>query len=242
MGLIRNAAYLPLISLAPRTFDAVRGSVIPSGGSDRSLASGLSGDFARHLLGSLLYTRAATVVTVNRGPGSTALVAEPVGRNAPVTVRVTYFYRCSVPVVRSLVCRSLQRLFSGESREPSERPGGEWARLEQRFELAEEPGRLRELAHDAYSQGHRGGSHAPEPGRRVLRLRTRGGAVMPPLPFCLKRDDQGAILLVAVFFAVFAVAILYSLIATAEAVTFREALQDRADRMALPRASCTRAP
>jgi hypothetical protein len=48
-----------------------------------------------------------------------------------------------------------------------------------------------------------------------------------------ENDDRGAILLIAVFFAVFAVAILYSLIGTAEAVSFREGLQDRADRTAL---------
>lgn len=46
-------------------------------------------------------------------------------------------------------------------------------------------------------------------------------------------DERGAILLIALFFAVFAVAILYSLIATAEAITFRERLQDQADRAAL---------
>ncbi len=54
-----------------------------------------------------------------------------------------------------------------------------------------------------------------------------------PGPVELERDDRGAILLIAVFFAVFAVAILYSLIGTAEAVAFREGLQDRADRTAL---------
>jgi hypothetical protein len=56
---------------------------------------------------------------------------------------------------------------------------------------------------------------------------------MKPSSLQLKRDDRGAILMVAVFFAVFAVAILYSLIGTAETVAFREGLQDRADRMAL---------
>jgi hypothetical protein len=46
-------------------------------------------------------------------------------------------------------------------------------------------------------------------------------------------DDRGAILLIAVFFAVFAVAMLYSLIGTAQAIAFREGLQDHADKAAL---------
>ena len=138
---IRNAAYLPLISLAPRSFDAT---------DDRSLASGLRSDFASQLIDSLLYTRAASVVTINQGPGSAALVAEPVGRDAPVTVRVTYFYRCSVPIVRSLVCRSLSRLLEGDAELSSERAAEKWESLEQRFKLAEDPGRLRDLARGAF--------------------------------------------------------------------------------------------
>ncbi len=46
-------------------------------------------------------------------------------------------------------------------------------------------------------------------------------------------DDRGAIMVIALLFAVFAVAMLYSLIGTAEAIAFREGLQDDADRAAL---------
>ncbi|HVJ15795.1 MAG TPA: hypothetical protein VM686_10140, partial [Polyangiaceae bacterium] len=46
-------------------------------------------------------------------------------------------------------------------------------------------------------------------------------------------DDRGAISLIAVFFAVFAIAMLYSLIGTAQAIAFREGLQDHADKAAL---------
>jgi hypothetical protein len=138
---IRNAAYLPLLSLAPRSFDAA---------DDQSLASGLRSDFASQLVDSLVYTRAASVVTVNQGPSSAVLVAEPVGRDAPVTVRVTYFYRCSVPIVRSLVCRSLRRLLAGDARLSSEHAARKWESLEQRFELAEAPGRLDDLARGAF--------------------------------------------------------------------------------------------
>lgn len=138
---IRNAAYVPLITLAPQSLGAT---------SDQSLGSALRGDFASRWLDSLLYTRSAAVITVNQGPGSAALVMEPVGRDAPVTVRVTYFYRCSVPIVRALVCRSLERLLGRDAPVPSERAWEKWASLEHRFELAEDPGRLRDLARHAY--------------------------------------------------------------------------------------------
>jgi len=48
-----------------------------------------------------------------------------------------------------------------------------------------------------------------------------------------RSDDRGAIMVIALFLAVFAVAILYSLIGTAETVLFRERLQDAADSAAL---------
>lgn len=46
-------------------------------------------------------------------------------------------------------------------------------------------------------------------------------------------DERGAILLIALFIAVFAVAILYSVVSTAETLLFREHLQDAADSAAL---------
>jgi hypothetical protein len=49
----------------------------------------------------------------------------------------------------------------------------------------------------------------------------------------LRAGDRGAISLIAVFFAVFALAMLYSLIGTAQAIAFREGLQDHADKAAL---------
>ncbi len=48
-----------------------------------------------------------------------------------------------------------------------------------------------------------------------------------------RSDDRGAIMVIALFLAIFAVAILYTLIGTAETVLFRERLQDSADSAAL---------
>ncbi len=63
---IRNAAHLPLLSLAPRRFDAA---------DDQSLASGLGATSRASSSILLVYTRAASVVTVNQGQSSAVLVA-----------------------------------------------------------------------------------------------------------------------------------------------------------------------
>lgn len=49
----------------------------------------------------------------------------------------------------------------------------------------------------------------------------------------LQRDDRGAIMVIALFFAIFGVAMLYTLVGTAQAIFLREKLQDAADSAAL---------
>jgi hypothetical protein len=46
-------------------------------------------------------------------------------------------------------------------------------------------------------------------------------------------DERGAILLIAVFFAIFAVALVFSVVGTAESLLYRERMQDAADQAAL---------
>jgi hypothetical protein len=53
------------------------------------------------------YTRAAAAVTVHSDEASELLAVEPLDPKGMVTVRVTYLYSCSVPIVRSFMCRSL---------------------------------------------------------------------------------------------------------------------------------------
>jgi hypothetical protein len=52
------------------------------------------------------------VVTVHVAPGSVELAREPIDGQAAVTVRVTYVYQCSVPIVRGLMCSSLDSLLA----------------------------------------------------------------------------------------------------------------------------------
>ncbi len=136
---IRNAAYQPLLTLAPRL-----------DGGGQSLAQGLPGGFAERLGSALAYTRAAAVVTVQAAPGSAEL-ADHVEPSATVTVRVTYFYQCSVPVVRALVCRSLARLLKeGLEAFDGGTKAGRLRRIKDRFDQAEDPRGLGALAGDEY--------------------------------------------------------------------------------------------
>lgn len=49
----------------------------------------------------------------------------------------------------------------------------------------------------------------------------------------LRRDERGAIMVIALFFAIFGVAMLYTLVGTAQTIFLRERLQDAADSAAL---------
>jgi hypothetical protein len=101
LAAIQRAAYLPLAALAPapetlqRTFGLQVGS------------SAGAGNLARFVLGAVLYNRGAAVVTLRKPDGS---VAHCVGPTDDVTVRVTYLYACTMPLVSALMCSTLAEL------------------------------------------------------------------------------------------------------------------------------------
>lgn len=101
LAAIQRAAYLPLAALAPapetlqRTFGLEAGTLTGAG------------NLARFVVGSLLYNRAAAVVTLRKPDGS---VAHCLGPTDDVTVRVTYLYTCTMPLVSALMCSTLEEL------------------------------------------------------------------------------------------------------------------------------------
>ena len=107
MAPIRFAAYVPLAVLAP-----VSAWLEPQR-HEGSLGDALAVSSRARLVSSLLYNRAGAVVTLQAGPAVDELVPEPIGRKAAVTVRVTYLYYCSIPVVRVFACKSLKDLAGG---------------------------------------------------------------------------------------------------------------------------------
>jgi hypothetical protein len=99
MAPIRAAAYMPLLTLAPAS-------------SRATLAASVDARLAGDVSASLDYTKAASVITVHAAPGAAALAPEPIDGKAAVTVRVTYVYQCSVPIVRGLMCSSLDSVLA----------------------------------------------------------------------------------------------------------------------------------
>jgi hypothetical protein len=100
LEVVRNAALFPLIVLAPS-------SRWQGHSGDGSLRAALTDRFAAELRYGLEYTRAATTVAVGDGSGSTSIGQGSIALDAPIKVKVTYLFHCAVPIVRTLICGSL---------------------------------------------------------------------------------------------------------------------------------------
>lgn len=98
---IRLAAVMPLLTLAPKM------SVLTS---DGNLEQTLVSNAGTQLIFAYDYAIAASAVTIQKSESSDELAVEPIDSKGPVTVEVNYLYRCGVPIVRALACRSLSRL------------------------------------------------------------------------------------------------------------------------------------
>lgn len=103
---IRAAALLPLLPLAPK----------PGGtrAQTDSVANALQVIDADQITSAIEYTASATAVTVHDTEGTAALALDAFEADALVTVRVRYVFRCGVPVVRMLMCRSLKDVLADE--------------------------------------------------------------------------------------------------------------------------------
>jgi hypothetical protein len=101
LAAIQRAAYMPLSTLAPPP-----AALLQTFGLSGNLGSG-NGNLMQFVVGLLLYNRAAAMVTLRKPDGS---VANCVGPTEDVTVRVTYLYFCTMPIVSSFMCDSLMNL------------------------------------------------------------------------------------------------------------------------------------
>lgn len=107
MAPIQLAAYVPLLTLAP-DLSSLSAST-PT--LERSVSSRSLSEFGS----AIAYTKAAAAVTVHSSEADAGLANEPMSAKGNVTVRVTYLHRCSVPVVRVLMCNTLSRLLQSDS-------------------------------------------------------------------------------------------------------------------------------
>jgi hypothetical protein len=95
---IRSAAFIPLLAVAPSN-----SALDP----DESLVRALGG--GRTSASALRYSRAALAVTFPAAPRAGSFRTS-FGPEEPVTVRVTYLFHCSVPLVPQLMCDGLSGL------------------------------------------------------------------------------------------------------------------------------------
>jgi hypothetical protein len=77
-----------------------------------SLGAALEGPLS-HLAGGIFYNLAATAVTFPQAPGSETERTGDYGPTDDVTVRVTYLFKCEVPIAAALMCDRLYELSTG---------------------------------------------------------------------------------------------------------------------------------
>jgi hypothetical protein len=103
---IRAAAYMPLLPLANTDW----------ANDNRSVSGAIHDQFFFRMNAALAYTKAAAAVTLHNSDRDEAVASQPFERNSTVTARVVYLFSCDVPIVRKLICRSLDTiLLSGDS-------------------------------------------------------------------------------------------------------------------------------
>ncbi len=104
MKAIRTAATEPLKILAPGA-DA---SQTPG----KSVAAAITPMTVAQSSASDNFTNFATQVTLHDNATSEAYASEPIAIDAAVTARVNYYYQCEIPLIRSLVCKSMRALMA----------------------------------------------------------------------------------------------------------------------------------
>jgi predicted nucleic acid-binding Zn-ribbon protein len=116
---IRTAAYVPLLFVSPSLIDDGIQLVdnISSGQLFQKLkvrtALGEAG--GERVLGALLYNMGAVAVTFPKEPGSKELTDGMFEPNELITARVTYLFRCQVPLASLLLCASGWSLLFGDA-------------------------------------------------------------------------------------------------------------------------------
>lgn len=101
---IRTAVYLPMALIGP--------AITRPGAAASSLGAALDGPLS-HLAGGIFYNLVATAVTFPQAPGSDHERTADYGPNDDVTVRVTYLFKCEVPIAAALMCDPLYELSTG---------------------------------------------------------------------------------------------------------------------------------
>jgi hypothetical protein len=115
---IRSAAFWPLLSISPDlTQDGIQVTgQLPGEAVDRhKLKQAIGESDYRRIMGSLMYAMGAVALTFPREPGGSEFAQAFDDPHAPLTVRVSYLFRCQVPVVSLVMCSSGSALMFGDA-------------------------------------------------------------------------------------------------------------------------------
>ena len=104
---IRTAAYFPLLTVSPNLFD--------QGLSPDAVDKAIGGAGDIRALGALMYNMGAVAVTFPKDLKSKELTDGKFPANSLVTTRVTYLFRCQVPLAAALMCDSGWALLFGDA-------------------------------------------------------------------------------------------------------------------------------
>lgn len=106
LNAIRAAAYLPLALIAPAVWLI---------GRVASLRGAVDHTPLGQLTSGLLYNFVGTAITFPQSPGAKKTRTSAYGPMDEVTVRVTYLFRCEVPIAAAVMCDELGELLLGVS-------------------------------------------------------------------------------------------------------------------------------
>ena len=103
---VRRAVYMPLCAITPG-WDAIK-EMLGGEESAPSLAAGISDDRASRIAaGLLIYNDASTAVRFPVDESADRFYQERVDTSDPdITVRVIHLFRCTIPLIAPIVCRS----------------------------------------------------------------------------------------------------------------------------------------
>lgn len=139
MSAIRDATYIPLLSLAPSASSLARTD-------DGNVFAALSSSGVHQLMFALDYARAAAAITVHDGDSAPDEVPpDALARDALVVARVTYLFHCGIPVVSALICKRVESLLAAGSPRFPRITRGSGPTVAERMSFAEHRGELSSL-------------------------------------------------------------------------------------------------
>jgi len=110
---IRAAAYIPLLTISPNILSEGLAFLAGDITANDTVKTSIGEAGLGRVVGAFIYNLGAVAVTFPEAPGAKQFKKEAYGYDQDVTVRVSYLFRCRVPLVSLFMCDSGWALYSG---------------------------------------------------------------------------------------------------------------------------------